>query len=149
MLSPYWNINAHSLLYVTGGLGRVQIVNNHGRAVFDGQLRSRQLLLIPQNYATLIKADRQQQFEWVSFKTNHNAMVNQLIGKASTIRGLPLDVLRASYRLSIEQARSLKNNRRDESTILTPWYNPEASEHQNDQEYNTEHPIDADVSLDN
>jgi Cupin len=74
---------------MTGGLGRVQNINNQGRTVFDGQLWSRQLLLIPQNYAVLVRADQQQQFEWVSFKTNQNAIVNQLIGKTSTIRGLP------------------------------------------------------------
>jgi Cupin len=145
LLSPYWNVNAHSLLYVTGGLGRVQIVNNQGQTVFDGQLRSRQLLLIPQNYVVMVRADQQQQFECVSFKTNHNAIVNQLIGKTSTIKGLPLDVLRASYRLSIEQARRLKNNRRDESTILTPRFQ-EISQHQI-EESNTEHLRDADVSL--
>ncbi|KAF3329846.1 Glutelin type-A 1 [Carex littledalei] len=145
LLSPYWNINAHSLFYVTGGLGRVQIVNHQGRTVFDGQLRQRQLLLIPQNYAVLVKANQQQQFEWVSFKTNHNSMVNQLVGKVSTIRGLPLDVLRASYRLSIEQARRLKNNRREEFTILTPRY-PETYEHQS-EEYDPQYQRDADVSL--
>lgn len=130
---------------MTGGLGRVQIVNHQGRTVFDGQLRQRQLLLIPQNYVVLVKANQQQQFEWVSFKTNHNSMVNQLVGKASTIRGLPLDVLRASYRLSIEQARRLKNNRREEFTILTPRY-PETYEHQS-EEYDPQYQRDADVSL--
>ena len=125
------------MLYVTGGLGRVQVVNHQGRTVFDGQLRPKQLVLIPQNYAVLVKADQQQQFEWVSFKTNHNAIVNQLIGKASTIRGLPLDVLRASYRLSIEQARRLKFNRREQHVILTPRF-LSTSERQN-KENNAEH----------
>lgn len=130
---------------MTGGLGRVQIVNHQGRTVFDGQLRQRQLLLIPQNYAVLVKANQQQQFEWVSFKTNHNSMVNQLVGKASTVRGLPLDVIRASYRLSIEQARRLKNNRREEFTIFTPRYT--GTYEQQSEEYDPQYKRDADVSL--
>ncbi|KAJ3707245.1 hypothetical protein LUZ61_010950 [Rhynchospora tenuis] len=145
LLSPYWNINAHSLLYVTGGLGRVQIVNHQGKTVFDGQLRQKQILLIPQNYVVLKRADRQQQFEWVSFKTNHNAIVNQFVGKASTVRGLPLDVLRASYRLTIEQARRLKDNRREEVVFLTPSY--QRTDEDQSEEYNPELQRDADVSL--
>ncbi|KAJ4811328.1 Glutelin [Rhynchospora pubera] len=145
LLSPYWNINAHSLLYVTGGLGRVQIVNHQGKTVFDGQLRQKQILLIPQNYVVLKRADRQLQFEWVSFKTNHNAIVNQIVGKASTIRGLPLDVLRASYSLTIEQARRLKDNRREEVAFLTPRY--QGTDEYQSEEYNPELQRDIDVSL--
>jgi Cupin len=122
VLTPYWNVNAHSLMYVTGGHGRVQIVNHQGKTVFDGQLHSRQLLLIPQNFVVLKRADQQQQFEWVSFKTNHNAIVNKLVGKTSTIRALPLNVLTASYRITIEQARRLKNSRREEMAIFTPGF---------------------------
>ncbi|KAJ3685105.1 hypothetical protein LUZ61_014269 [Rhynchospora tenuis] len=135
VLTPYWNINAHSLMYVTGGQGRVQVVDHQGKTVFDGQLRQKQLLLIPQNYVVLKKADQQQSFEWVSFKTNQNAMVNKLVGKASTIRALPLDVLRASYRITIEQAWRLKSSRREEFAIFNPRF--EQQREQFDPEYQT------------
>jgi hypothetical protein len=72
-------------------------------------------------------------------------MVNQLVGKASTIRGLPLDVIRASYRLSIEQARRLKYNRREEFTIFTPRYT--GTYEQQSEEYDPQYKRDADVSL--
>ncbi|KAJ4799718.1 Glutelin type-B 5 [Rhynchospora pubera] len=114
VLAPHWKINAHSLMYVTGGRGKIQIVNHQGRTVFDGQVSQRQLLLIPQNYAAMEMAHHQQQFEFVSFKTNSNVMVSRIIGKASTIQALPLDVIRASYRITIEQARRLKNNMREQ-----------------------------------
>ena len=141
MLTPFWNINAHSLMYVTGGRGRVQIVNHQGKTVFDGQLHSKQLLLIPQNYVVLKRADQQQQFEWVSFKTNQNAMVNKLVGKTSTFRALPLDVLRASYRITIEQARRLKNSRREEMAIFNPRYR-----YRSEEQFDTEFQRNADGS---
>ncbi|KAF3341807.1 glutelin type-B 5-like isoform X1 [Carex littledalei] len=136
VLAPHWNINAHSLIYVTGGSGRVQIVNHQGRTVFDGQLRQRQILLIPQNYAVLKRA-YQDQFEYVSFKTNPNAMVSKITGKESIIGALPLDVLRASYRLTIEQARRLKNSRREEMALFAPRFQRSASEEESkyDQEF--------------
>ncbi|KAJ3671148.1 hypothetical protein LUZ60_008574 [Juncus effusus] len=127
LLTPFWHINAHSLMYVTGGQGRVQIVNNHGRTVFDGQLTQRQILLIPQNFAVLKRASRQG-FEWVSFKTNQNAMVNKLFGKNSAIRSIPSDVLRVSYRLSTEQAWRLKNSRREEMAIFAPRFERSTSQ---------------------
>ncbi|XP_020080058.1 glutelin type-A 1-like [Ananas comosus] len=110
--APHWNINAHSIMYVTAGRGRVQIVNNLGRNVFGGELRRGQVLVVPQNFA-VVKRAQSESFEWVSFKTNNNAMVNQIVGKASALRGMPVDVLANTYRLSREEATRLKYNRGD------------------------------------
>ncbi|KAL5211619.1 hypothetical protein ABZP36_022466 [Zizania latifolia] len=59
VLSLFWNVNAHSLVYTIQGRARVQVVNNHGKAVFDGVLRPGQLLVIPHNYLVLKKAERE------------------------------------------------------------------------------------------
>lgn len=119
MITPYWSVNCHCGMYVTGGQGRVQVVNHQGRSVFDGVLRQGQFLLIPQNYAVLKRADIQG-FHWVTFNTNQNAMINQIAGKSSTLRAMPLQVLMSSYRLSMEQARRLKFSRRNEFSIFSP-----------------------------
>ncbi|EEF35875.1 nutrient reservoir, putative [Ricinus communis] len=37
IMTPHWNINARSIRYITRGSGRVQIVNENGNSVFDGQ----------------------------------------------------------------------------------------------------------------
>ncbi|XP_078148977.1 cocosin 1-like [Carex rostrata] len=121
MITPYWQMNCHSMMYVTGGQGRVQVVNHRGKTVFDGLVKQGQILLIPQNYAVLKKAEHEM-FQWVSFNTNQNAMISQMVGKNSIFRGMPLQVLMNSYRLSMEQARRLKFSRRNEMTILTPMY---------------------------
>lgn len=121
MLAPLWNINAHSVMFVTQGRARIQVVNNQGRTVFDGEVRRNQLLVIPQNYAVIKRAGREG-CEWVSFKTNGNAMVSQIAGKASAFRGMPTDVLMNSYRLSREEALRLKFNRGDEMGIFAPKF---------------------------
>jgi Cupin len=131
-------------MYVTGGSGKVQVVNNQGRTVFDGQLRQRQILLIPQNFAVLKRA-YQDQFEYVSFKTSPNAMVSKITGKTSTIRALPLDVLRASFRLTIEQARRLKNSRREEMSLFSPRFQRSASEETS--KYDSEYQENSDVTI--
>lgn len=63
---------------------------------------------------------RSERFEWISFKTNDNAMVSQVVGKASVLRGMPIEVLMNSYRISREEARRLKFNRGFETSIFAP-----------------------------
>ncbi|CAI0432378.1 unnamed protein product [Linum tenue] len=112
MRLPHWNLNAHSIIYAIRGQARVQIVNENGNSVFDGELREGQVLTVPQNFA-VVKRCESDRFEWVSFKTNDNAMVNSIAGRTSAIRAIPADVLANAWRVSPEEARRLKFNRQE------------------------------------
>lgn len=120
LMAPHWNVNAHSIIYVTRGNGRLQVVGNLGQTVFDGQLRQDQILVVPQNFAVVKKAGSEG-FEWISFKTNDNAMISPLAGRLSAIRNMPEEVLMNSYDISGEDARNLKY-RRDELTVFGPGF---------------------------
>ncbi|OVA14900.1 11-S seed storage protein [Macleaya cordata] len=119
LLAPHWNMNAHSVIYVTRGNCRCQIVGNGGRRVYDGELRQGQILIVPQNFA-VVKQAGDQGFEWVSFKTNDNAMISPLVGKTSALRAMPADVLMNAYHISRDEANRLKQNRREEMVVLSP-----------------------------
>ncbi|KQJ90041.1 hypothetical protein BRADI_4g29131v3, partial [Brachypodium distachyon] len=119
ILSPFWNINAHSVVYVIQGQASVQVVNNQGRNVFNGILRRGQLLIIPQNYAVLKKAESEG-YQYIAFKTNANSMVSHIAVKNSILRALPVDVLANAYHISRQEAQNLKNNRGEEIGVLTP-----------------------------
>ncbi|CAI0470891.1 unnamed protein product [Linum tenue] len=108
----HWNLNANSIIYAIRGQARVQIVNENGNSVFDGELREGQVLTVPQNFA-VVKRCESDRFEWVSFKTNDNAMVNSIAGRTSAIRAIPADVLANAWRVSPEEARKLKFNRQE------------------------------------
>ncbi|XP_010253027.1 PREDICTED: 13S globulin basic chain-like [Nelumbo nucifera] len=112
MLTPHWNINAHEIIYVLSGDARVQVVDNSGQTVYNGQLRRDQLLILPQNFAIAIQAG-ENGFEWVSFKTSDNAMVSTLAGRNSVIRAMPEEVLTNSYQISREEGMRLKFNRQE------------------------------------
>ncbi|KAK9287596.1 hypothetical protein L1049_016031 [Liquidambar formosana] len=118
ILAPQWNVNAHSVVYITSGNGRLQIVGDNGENVFDGQVQEGQVVVVPQNFAVVKKADRQG-LAWVAFKTNDNAMTHPLAGKLSAIRSMPLEVLQNSYDISREDAQKLKYNR-EEVTVFGP-----------------------------
>ncbi|XP_073102384.1 cocosin 1 isoform X1 [Elaeis guineensis] len=119
MVSPHWNINAHSIMYCTGGRGRVEVADDKGESVFDGELHQGQLLIVPQNYAVLEWAESEG-FQLVSIKTSDRAMVSSIVGKMSALRGMPEEVLMNSYRISRDEARRVKLTRGDEVAIFTP-----------------------------
>ncbi|XP_077250734.1 cocosin 1-like [Tasmannia lanceolata] len=119
LLAPQWNMNAHSVVYVTRGNGRIQIVGHQGNSVFDGELHQGQLVIVPQMF-TVVKQAGDEGFEWVAFKTNDNAMQSPLVGKASALRGMPEEVIMNAYRISRDEARRLKYNRDQEMQIFSP-----------------------------
>ncbi|KAA8539017.1 hypothetical protein F0562_025709 [Nyssa sinensis] len=118
MVSPHWNINAHSIVYVIRGSGRVQIVGNSNRPAFDGEVRQGQLLIVPQNFV-VVKQAGNQGLEWISFKTNDVAKISPLAGRTSVIRAMPEEVLMNAYQISRDEAWRLKYNRQ-EVTVLSP-----------------------------
>ncbi|KAJ8458899.1 hypothetical protein OPV22_031825 [Ensete ventricosum] len=125
IVSPHWNINAHSIMYALRGCSRVQVVGHRGRTVFVGELRQGQLLVVPQYFAVTLQAQRES-FEWVSIKTNDNAIVSHFAGKTSALRGMPVEVLMNSYRISREEAMQLKFNRGNELALFTSKIEREA-----------------------
>ncbi|KAH7845219.1 hypothetical protein Vadar_013264 [Vaccinium darrowii] len=118
LIAPLWNINAHSIIYILRESGRLQIVGNSGNSAFDDHVREGQLIVVPQNFAVIKKAS-DQGLEWISFKTNGNAMTSRLAGRVSVIRNIPEEVLMNSYDILREEARSLKYSR-DEVTVFGP-----------------------------
>ncbi|KAL5725480.1 hypothetical protein ACHQM5_008620 [Ranunculus cassubicifolius] len=112
LVAPHWNLNSHSVIYVTRGNARVQIVGNYQQPIYDGQLRQGQLLVVPQNFA-VVKRAGDQGFEWIAFKTNDQAVTSPVAGRNSVIRALPEEILMNAFRISSEQARRLKFNRQE------------------------------------
>ncbi|KAF6987882.1 LOW QUALITY PROTEIN: hypothetical protein CFC21_005477 [Triticum aestivum] len=121
IISPLWNINAHSVMYMIQGHIWIQVVNDHGRNVFNGLLSPGQLLIIPQNYVVLKKAQRDGS-KYIEFKTNENSMVSHIAGKNSILGALPVDVLANAFGISRTEARSLKFTREEELGVFAPKF---------------------------
>ncbi|KAL8172216.1 hypothetical protein V2J09_024020 [Rumex salicifolius] len=112
IMAPHWSLNAHNLIYATRGSARVQIVNERGQDIFHGVLRENQLVVAPQNFV-LVKQAGDEGFEWVSFKTDDNAIVQTVAGSTSYIKALPIEVIMSSYQVSRDEAERLKNERKE------------------------------------
>ncbi|KAK9991806.1 hypothetical protein SO802_026791 [Lithocarpus litseifolius] len=118
LVGPYYNLNSNSVIYGLRGNARVQVVDDNGDNVYDGELREGQALVVPQNYVVLKRAENEG-FEWVSIKTNDNAITNQLAGRLSVIQALPVDVLQNAFNIDENDAFQLKNNR-NEAGVFSP-----------------------------
>lgn len=116
--SPQWMLNAHNLIYVTHGSLRLQIVNNQGESVFNDELRKGQVVVIPQNFAAMKRAS-EEGARWISFRTNDNAITENLSGRVSAIRSLPVDVVANAYQVSREDAQKLKYNQ-PQTALFSP-----------------------------
>ncbi|XP_047320986.1 11S globulin seed storage protein Ana o 2.0101-like [Impatiens glandulifera] len=112
MAAPHWTLNAHNIIYILRGSGRIQVVGHSNRAVFNGEVRQGQLLVVPQNYAE-VKLAGSEGLEWVSFKTNDRAVSSPLAGKTSVIRAMPEEVVMSAFRVSRAEAHKLKYNRQE------------------------------------
>ncbi|RHN80035.1 putative 11-S seed storage protein, plant [Medicago truncatula] len=76
--APHWTVNANSLMYALTGEGRVRIVNCEGNAVFDDWVRKGQMVVVPQNFVVVQQAGEEEAFEYIVFKTNDGASVNNV-----------------------------------------------------------------------
>ncbi|XWS39184.1 hypothetical protein CRYUN_Cryun18bG0027800 [Craigia yunnanensis] len=110
--------------------GRITTVDNYNLSILQFlQLNGKkgvlyrveegQIIVVPQNFAVLKKACNQG-LEWIAFKSNANAKINQIVGRVSAFRAMPLDVLVNSYDISREEVRRLKESRQ-EMSVLAPF----------------------------
>ena len=70
MVAPGFSSNAHQLIYVIRGSGRIQVSNGDGRRVFDEEVRRGSFILIPQ-FFPFIKLAGDEGLEMVAFLTSH------------------------------------------------------------------------------
>ncbi|KAK9055712.1 hypothetical protein SSX86_026797 [Deinandra increscens subsp. villosa] len=119
LLSPHWEINGHTVVYVLRGEAQVEVVSNNGEPVLNEQVSRGDIFVVPQFFATTARAG-QNGFEWVAFKTNKSPMKSPVAGYTSVFRAMPLEVITNAYDVSPSQAQSLKINRESESLLFSP-----------------------------
>lgn len=118
MVLPQWTANAHTVLYATGGQARIQVVDDNGQSVFNEEVGQGQVLVIPQGFG-VAKTGGKTGFEWISFKTNDNAYINTLSGETSYMRAVPVDLIKAAYRVTEEEAKRIKFSQRETMLAMT------------------------------
>ena len=74
MVAPGFSSNAHQLIYVIRGSGRIQVSNGDGRRVFDEEVSRGSFILIPQFFPSM-KVAGNEGLEMAGFVTSHRYLV--------------------------------------------------------------------------
>ncbi|XP_051118924.1 11S globulin seed storage protein 2-like [Andrographis paniculata] len=119
LLSPGWNMHGHGVVYVTGGAAQVEVADNNGKILMSDMVKEGDMFVVPQNFMSAARAG-DDGFEWVSFKTSGWPMRNEAAGYTSVMRAMPVDVLTNAYKMSPEEARSLKMNSGGQTVLMSP-----------------------------
>ncbi|CAA6662473.1 unnamed protein product [Spirodela intermedia] len=123
LFGPHWTINAHTVVYITRGEGRTQIVSNEGRTLFDENVKTGDVFVIPQYFASVHRVG-DGGIEWVAFKTSPVPMRSPIVGHTSVLKGMPIGVLSNAFRIPEGQAQDLKCKREDQMMIFSPRRSP-------------------------
>ncbi|GMH25764.1 hypothetical protein Nepgr_027607 [Nepenthes gracilis] len=116
--SPHW-ANSHSVVYVTRGSARVQLVGSRGQTVMDDRVGEGDMFVIPQFFASMCRAGSDG-FEFVSIKTTSSPMKSHTVGRTSVLKAMPLQVIANSYGVSMSEAYGIKQNRGRQHVFLSP-----------------------------
>eukprot|EP00253_Pinus_taeda_P031792 PITA_31792 len=119
MSVPWWRMNAHAIMYVTRGEGRMEVVGDEGRNVFNGRVREGQFIVIPQFYAVIREAG-DEGLEWITFTTSDLSLRSSLAGRQSVLKAMPEEVVRAAYRIDQNEVEQVMRNRERDTFILPP-----------------------------
>ncbi|KAK6164484.1 hypothetical protein DH2020_001348 [Rehmannia glutinosa] len=119
LLSPDWAMHGHTIVYVTKGDAKIEIVGHNGQALMNDRVNQGDMFVVPQYYTSSCRAGNNG-FEWVAFKTTGWPMRNPVAGYTSVMRAMPLQVLTNIYQISPNQAQGLKMNRGSQSFLLSP-----------------------------
>ncbi|KAH7404535.1 hypothetical protein KP509_15G030600 [Ceratopteris richardii] len=129
MTAPCFVPNAHQIIYITRGSGRVQVASGDGTTVFDDEVREGSVLAIPQFFPSL-KVAGGEGLEYINVLSSANPFIDYLAGKNSLFRGIPEQVLEAAF--NVEKGQ-LERFGRSEEVIFPPW-SAEAQERKQHEE---------------
>ncbi|KAK6940668.1 Cupin 1 [Dillenia turbinata] len=117
--TPHWNAHGHTVVYVTQGEARVQVVSHNGQNVMDSRVTRGEMFVIPQFFASMLKAGNNG-CQFVAMKTTSLPMKSPLAGYTSVFRAMPDQVIAESYQVSPSQAQDLKYNRLHQTLFMPP-----------------------------
>eukprot|EP00253_Pinus_taeda_P012722 PITA_12722 len=119
MSVPWWRMKAHAIMYVTRGEGKMEVVRDEERNVFNGRVREGQFIVIPQFYAVIREAG-DEGLEWITSTTSDLSLLSCLAGRQSVLKAMPEEVVRAAYRFDQNELEEVMRNKERDTFILPP-----------------------------
>ncbi|KAK7399675.1 hypothetical protein VNO78_10863 [Psophocarpus tetragonolobus] len=117
--APSYSINPTvQLIYITGGRGKIEIVDNSGKSVLDTQVEAGHLLVVPQ-FFVVAQIAGEEGMESFTILTTSKPLFEELAGRASIWTSLSASIQQASLNVDSE-FQSLFISKIKETTNLIP-----------------------------
>ncbi|GBG86048.1 hypothetical protein CBR_g40949 [Chara braunii] len=118
VVGPVWSVNAHHIVYIIRGKGRVQIAGPDGRNELDAEVRAGQVVAIPRFFAALKVASEEEPLEIISVTSSSMPLSSFLSGSTSLLKNMPLEVVSHAFNIDKELEEKFREKRREVTGIL-------------------------------
>ncbi|GBG65407.1 hypothetical protein CBR_g50768 [Chara braunii] len=117
--APGWSVNAHRIVYVTSGSGRIQIAHPNGSNALNTHVRAGSVVVIPRFYPS-VKIASKDGLEFVSVTTSSLPLLVNLAGHNSLLNNMPERVVEEAFNIPSELVKKLRHQRVQYTVILPP-----------------------------
>ncbi|CAM6104057.1 unnamed protein product [Calypogeia fissa] len=119
LFGPMFTLNAHLLMCVTGGTGRIQVVGSAFKPLLDTEVTPGSVLLIPRFHPAIVTSGIYG-LNVVALATSDWPVFSYLAGKNALDAGVPVEILAASNNVFVELQQKILDHRRTEKAIFLP-----------------------------
>ncbi|CAM6089675.1 unnamed protein product [Calypogeia fissa] len=119
LFGPMFTLNAHLLVCVTGGTGRIQVVGSESKPLLDTEVTPGSVVLIPRFHPAIVTSGIYG-LNVVALATSDWPVFSYLAGKNALDAGVPVEILAASNNVSVELQQKILDHRRTEKAIFPP-----------------------------
>ncbi|GBG71589.1 hypothetical protein CBR_g9005 [Chara braunii] len=117
---PAWSVNAHLIVHVTSGSGRIQIVHPDGSNALDTDVHAGSVVVIPRFYPSVKVASKDEGLEFVGVMTSSRPFWSRLAGHNSLLSNMPEVVVKEAFNIPSDLVKQLRSRRAEYSVILPP-----------------------------
>ncbi|EFJ09931.1 hypothetical protein SELMODRAFT_159799 [Selaginella moellendorffii] len=119
LTAPGWIQNAHKVMYVERGDGRVQVARDSGEQALDEPVQEGSLVIVPANHPSAKLAGKQG-LNYYSIFTNDQPIESYMAGRNSVYRGIPRQVLSSAFQIDEKTQQQLEDARSEDAYIFPP-----------------------------
>ncbi|XP_002988282.2 legumin B [Selaginella moellendorffii] len=117
LTAPAWAHNAHKVIYVNEGRGRIEVVRENGEQAVEADMDEGSLLVVPANYPSAKLAGNEGLDFAVIYKT-HLPIESYLAGRNSVYKGVPRSVMSSALQIDEQLQQKLEDRRAEEAYIF-------------------------------
>ncbi|KAJ7530176.1 hypothetical protein O6H91_15G083200 [Diphasiastrum complanatum] len=117
MCAPGWSVNAHKVIYIVRGNGRIQIVRNNGEKALNTQVKEGSLIVVPRFFPA-VKIAGSDGLDYLSVSTSDMPLTQFIAGRNSVYNGIPPEVVARSFNIDDDLEMKIRERRTKEAIIL-------------------------------